>query len=670
MSGLPEFTMRFEPTTIEHLGLKLYVSLPPVIGELVSNSWDADAGNVWVTIPNGPITEDSEVVVKDDGNGMNAEELQDAYLRIGRNCREELGRDVSERNRRPLMGRKGIGKLSAFGVATELEVRSVKDGNAVCLRLNYDDMKAVPPGQVYHPKVVPELTGKAKEWPGTEVRIRGLRRRKPISENWVRRELARRYTVFDKKFKVLVNGTQLSPEDRRLKEGCRKAWDVSEMPGGAVVEASAGWKVDGWIGLVEKSSQIDRGVDVFARGKAVEMDTMFGLKTTDIQFARAYVVGEISAEFLDAAEDNIATGRNSVHWESEEGQKLQDWGQKALKWVFEQWRELQAKEKEKKIVKTADFDKWLSMRNEREKRVAAKMVKAIVQDPNIEPEAAGPLLEIVKTNIEFTAFQELVDEIEKSGISIETLLRLIADWRIIEAREHLKLADGRLAIMEKLSEYIQKGAPEVQKIQPLFEEHGWLVDPSWGEVTGQTTYTTLLRKHFPESKSVPEENKRIDILGYSVGGTLTIVELKRPQKTLSREDLDQIERYRDWANANLIGTGPDSPVHIRGLLIVGQLSGGEIHEKMQRLAGVDIRVETFGDILERARKVYGEVEDRLRRIAPEYSKQARRARKPAPAPATAPEPTAVPAQAEEAPPQVAPEEPAAPAPTEEPEQQQ
>src|SRR5207245_11737513 len=134
---------------------------------------------------------------------------------------------------------------------------------------------------------------------------------------------------------------QLSPEDRRLKEDCRKAWDVSELPGGNVIDASAGWKVSGWIGLVEKSSQIDRGVDVFARGKAAELDTMFGLKTTDIQLARAYVVGEISADFLDAAEDYIATGRNSVHWESEEGQKLQDWGQEALKWVFEQWRQLQ-----------------------------------------------------------------------------------------------------------------------------------------------------------------------------------------------------------------------------------------------------------------------------------------------------------------------------------------
>ena len=39
----PKFTMEFELTTIEHLGVKLYSFLPPVIGELVSNAWDADA---------------------------------------------------------------------------------------------------------------------------------------------------------------------------------------------------------------------------------------------------------------------------------------------------------------------------------------------------------------------------------------------------------------------------------------------------------------------------------------------------------------------------------------------------------------------------------------------------------------------------------------------------
>jgi HSP90 family molecular chaperone len=110
----PKFTMEFEPATIEHLGLKLYVSLPPVIGELVSNAWDADSTKVEITFPEATITPDSEVVVKDYGTGMDAKEVQDAYLRIGRNRRQETGKSTSPKDR-PLMGRKGIGKLSAFG---------------------------------------------------------------------------------------------------------------------------------------------------------------------------------------------------------------------------------------------------------------------------------------------------------------------------------------------------------------------------------------------------------------------------------------------------------------------------------------------------------------------------------------------------------------------------
>lgn len=52
-----------------------------------------------------------------------------------------------------------------------------------------------------------------------------------------------------------------------------------------------------------------------------------------------------------------------------------------------------------------------------------------------------------------------------------------------------------------------------------------------------------------------------------------------------------------------------------------------IKEKMVRLAGSDIRVETFDDLLHRARKIYGEVEQRLKQIAPEYSRSSRRMRK-------------------------------------------
>lgn len=626
---MTKFTMEFEPTTIEHLGLKLYSSLPPVIGELVSNAWDAEATEVHVSIPKGPITGASEVVVRDNGLGMAPEDLQRRYLRIGRNRRESEGSDLSEGTRkRRVTGRKGLGKLSAFGIADEIEISSVKDGKATAIRLNYPKMKEWPAGRPYEPEIIYETSGRSQGESGTTVTVRALRRRRAINLPLVTRELARRFRFIGSEFRIAVNNDPMKESDRRRKEDCRAAWDVSELRCGSSVDEDNGWSVSGWIGLVGKSSQADRGVDIFARGKAVELDTMFNLKTTHAQFARSYVVGEVNAEFLDEEDDRISTARNSVTWETEAGQKLQQWGESALKDVFGRWLRLQHEEKQERIVKAAHFDEWLSTRPTREQRVAKRLLKVIVEDPNIEPESAGPLLEIIKTNVEFQAFQDLVDEIESSGASAQTLLKLFEDWRVIEAREHLKLSDGRLEAMEKLAKFIEKGALEVKQMQPLFEQNAWLIDPAWGSASGQTTYTKMLRQHFPESDKVPEKDRRLDILGVRVSSEIDIVELKRPEKTLAREDLEQIEEYVDWARSNLIGTGPESPGYARGLLVVGKLSSrGEIKEKLRRLAGSDIRVETYGDLLERARSVYGEVERRLKQIAPEYSREARRHRR-------------------------------------------
>ncbi|MGH8542207.1 MAG: ATP-binding protein [Gammaproteobacteria bacterium] len=623
-AGLPKFTMEFEPTTIEHLGLKLYSSLPPVIAELVSNAWDADATRVEITFPTGSLTSASEVVVRDYGSGMEATAIQEEYLRIGRNRRREKGTDRSQGGRK-VTGSKGLGKLSAFGVASQLEVRTIANGFAVCISLDFAEMKGWPRGKPYEPKVVEKRSGTTGEDSGTEVRIRGLHRTRAIEDSWIRQELARRFTVIGDDFQVVVNSTAIKPSDRRLKGDCKKAWDVKELDGHGVVDSVNKWEVTGWIGVVAKAAQTDRGVDIFARGKVVELDSMFRLSTTHKQFARAYVVGEVHAEFLDEEEDHISTARNSVNWESEPGQRLHEWGEKALKDVFTRWVELQQKEKEEQIIKVGKFDEWLKTRTEREQRVARKLVRVIVDDPNVEPEATGPMLEVIKSNIEFTAFQELVDELEDSGGNVATLLRLFAEWRVFEARELLRLSDGRLEAMTKLAGFIERGALEVKQMQPLFEENPWLIDTAWGEAEGQTTYTTLLRRQFPESKDAPEADRRIDILGIRISGEVTVVELKRPEKVLSSKDLAQIEDYVDWARSKFVGTGPDSPRYVRGLLVVGHLSKDSgVREKVVRLAGDDIRVETFADLLERAQAVYGRIEKRYKDIAPEYTREARR----------------------------------------------
>lgn len=629
MTTLPRFKMRFEPMTIEHLGLRLYSTLPPVISELVSNSHDAESPRVEITLPTGPVTATSEVVLRDFGHGMTANEFQNEFLPIGRNRRGKDSAAVMSKNGKVrITGRKGLGKLSAFGVATVMEVRSVRAGDAICLRLDYDEMKAWMEGHGntdYEPTVVQKRTGSTNDPDGVETTLRGFHRTRPISDDDVRRGLARRLSFIGTKFKVSVNGKPIQPGDRYQRSDCPKGyvWDVAELHDDGRV--GTGNRVTGWIGFHSKSSQGGRGVDIYANGKAVQLGSYFNFASTQAQWARAYLIGEVHADFLDAEKDLAATARDSVVWESDLGQSLQDWGQATLRSAFERWIDLRRSEKETEITTAAGFDRWLATRQESERRVAKRLLKVLVNDPDLDPKSAQPLLEIVKSSVETLAFRELVEAIESDGGMVTTLLKLFEEWRVIEAREHLRLADGRQSAIEQLDQFIEQGALEVQQMQPLFERNLWLIDATWSEASGQTRYTELLRKNCKEAKDLDDKDRRLDILGVRTGGEVTVVELKRPEKTLSRRDLEQVARYVDWARTNFKASGDSAPRHVRGLLVVGKMGKvADLREAIRRLAGDDIRVETYSDLNTRAKEYYGEAERILSKVAPEYARRHRK----------------------------------------------
>jgi len=117
--------MQFDPGTIEHLGVQMYSTLPPVIAELISNSYDADAG--WVKIYLNDIS-DKTIIISDNGHGMTFEDLNAKFLRIGRNRRADSTGQRSESGKRLVIGKKGIGKLSFFGIAHKIQVTTIKDG--------------------------------------------------------------------------------------------------------------------------------------------------------------------------------------------------------------------------------------------------------------------------------------------------------------------------------------------------------------------------------------------------------------------------------------------------------------------------------------------------------------------------------------------------------------
>ncbi len=107
-----------------------------MIAELVSNAYDADATKVSVELPAGEFLATRKAVgvvdrgytieIVDDGIGMSSEQLDRYYLVVGSDRRTDARTGTSPSGR-PVMGRKGVGKLAPFGICKTIEVISAGD---------------------------------------------------------------------------------------------------------------------------------------------------------------------------------------------------------------------------------------------------------------------------------------------------------------------------------------------------------------------------------------------------------------------------------------------------------------------------------------------------------------------------------------------------------------
>ncbi len=64
---MEELKMSFDPNTIQHLGIKMYSSLPTAIAELVANAYDACSLEVHIKLYDN---DEKKIVVEDTGIGM------------------------------------------------------------------------------------------------------------------------------------------------------------------------------------------------------------------------------------------------------------------------------------------------------------------------------------------------------------------------------------------------------------------------------------------------------------------------------------------------------------------------------------------------------------------------------------------------------------------------
>lgn len=482
---------------VVQLGSQLYPSVTAAVAELVSNAWDADARNVWVTIPFGDdwVGPDSTVEVLDDGIGMARREAQFKYLVVGRERRREERTDRTPSGRL-VHGRKGIGKLAAFGTGKVLEVVTKRAGEAaVGFSMDYDKLRALEPAESaeveeFSPEPLVNPAGQVLDQ-GTRVRLTKLQTKRRPSEQRFLLSMRRRFSLDETLMRVEINTTVL----RRFDMEFQYRFPRDGIPTGATVvdEFAAELVDDGdgkpqqvqwWIGFLGEpvKDELLQGISVLVRGKQAQRPFKFERTGgTEFQLGYEYLVGEVHADWIDEGIDDegdlIASDRDTLQLEDPRLQPFIEWGRKRLRWALTERGRLQAQRRVERW--SADIPLLQPMLRQvtgREQQALGRVAERLGRLPGLDDTDIADVMQRVLDVREDRAAAGIAQEIRALGDAATDATWLLArDVAALERRTTASIVAARLALLDQLTEVLGDSDPP-PNLASVLVGYPWLVD--------------------------------------------------------------------------------------------------------------------------------------------------------------------------------------------------
>lgn len=560
------FEVKFSPVVIKHLGINMYSTLPPVLSELITNSYDADSEIVTITINQ----EDKNIEILDDGCGMTADELNKDFLRIGRNRRTTKS-NISPKFKRAVTGKKGLGKLSVFGICKSIYVESCKDGKINAFEMNYDTLlsKGEKDEALKLEAIIDNKGTKEKTY--TKIILKNLTRKSKIPVPNTANSLLNRLNIFSKNFMVTIKDEKdeknLTKDEREklIYKDEQFSWSIPGDINNEKIKLDDATKlyfmtnnIKGKI-FTTKETLSDEltGITLYARGKLANEPSFFGVKLSN-SHAYSYMSGTLEVDFIDEDEDedNISTARNSLIWENDSMKMLEANLATLIRKLGSLWKDERRELKSEEIRKSGSFNlDWYNKEGygSQEKKLA-KRITDLVIDSEMETNKAVNLLNYVEGAFEFETFIDYASEIEEND-NPDKLLKLLQDWEIIEAKEHYRLSIGRIETIEKFDKLIKSDTLEVAKagietMHSFLNKFPWILEPRLSSFDDEITYKNFLKKEFNDSKLL-EEDRRIDFLCKGGSDTIYIIEIKRSKKIIGLNELEQLKSYQRFISSKL-----------------------------------------------------------------------------------------------------------------------
>jgi hypothetical protein len=499
-----KLVLRWGGRLVQHLGAQLYPSATATVAELISNAWDANATNVWVTMPFGDWA-DGEIVVVDDGHGMTFDQARDHYLIVGDDRRRRPTGQRTEGGKRLAHGRKGIGKLAAFGTATLLDLRTRRaDSEDVAFRMDYDHIRVMEPTAPYEveqsldPVDISDPEGNRLPH-GTRIRLTGLRLKRRLDEEAFVQSMSRRFALNDKEMRVWINTRPL--ERYKLATEFRFPPDAipsdAKRDGDWAVETLAGDReVRWWMGFTRKplDSEGEQGISILARGKLVQAPFIFRrFQGTEGQLGLEYLIGEVQADWLDPEDsdievDYITSNRDALQLEDEELQPFVDWGRRRVAWALAQRTRLRFTDADQLLdsdprVRSV-LDDYPAPERLPLRRIATELLRL-----EVERDGLADVLERIADVRADQVVRQAIEEADQDLITGPALWDVAHRLAAVDARSLSQTVTSRVLLLERL---VDEPAPEGNRLVRLVAASPWLLGVTW-EAAAATDVSSRVR---------------------------------------------------------------------------------------------------------------------------------------------------------------------------------
>jgi hypothetical protein len=377
---------------------------------------------------------------------MDEKAINEKFLTVGYRRRDEDSTNgkITAKWKRPVMGRKGIGKLSLFSIAREVSVFSVEGKRKFAFKMLLQDIQdRIAGGEgTYDPPPIPLAKFPTDLRKGTRIVLGDLKKGVNRTAANLTVRLARRFSVIgaEKRFRLFVDGAEVTVKDRgyygRLQylwyygsEGKRalalsKKLENEEQRSEKIsVPLPSGGKekfqIEGWLGTVHDSGDLKddeenlNKVVIMVRGKLAQEDILD--EFNEGRLFTKYLIGEIHADFLDLDEedDSATSSRQKIIEDDPRYVALKSFVLAEVRNIANRWTALREEEGKNKALEIPAIKEWFGELGTDLKKRAKSLFGKINQMPFEKPDDRKRLFGYAVLAFENLRYKENLDALER-----------------------------------------------------------------------------------------------------------------------------------------------------------------------------------------------------------------------------------------------------------------